>query len=401
MGLKIDRELCTGCGTCVDACPFEALIPGADDVPEVNDSCTLCGACVETCPVEAISLTGGPRADDRALAARGVWVFAEARGGELAPVAAELLGQGGRLAAELGVELAAVLLGHGVEPLAAELFAWGADTVYLADDPRLAAADEGLFCRLLARLLSRHQPEILLAGATHLGRALIPRLATAVATGLTADCTGLSIEPASRLLLQTRPAFGGNIMATIVCPAARPQMATVRPRVMKPGEYRAGRAGNLVLVELEPADTPTVEVLEVVRALDEQANLTGASVVVTGGRGLGDPQGFELVRELARALNGVVGATRGAVDLGWIGHDHQVGQTGTTVAPKLYVALGVSGAVQHVVGMQGSETIVAVNSDPHAPIFQVANYGIVGDLYQVVPAMLGRLRELRGQRHDG
>jgi electron transfer flavoprotein alpha subunit len=221
-------------------------------------------------------------------------------------------------------------------------------------------------------------------------------VATACATGLTADCTGLAMDMERRLLLQTRPAFGGNIMATIVCPQARPQMATVRPRVMKKGERREGFGGQLVKVPVAAGLASATQVMEVVADLSEKVNLTGAEVVVVGGRGLGKPEGFDLVRELATALGGVVGATRGAVDLGWIGHAHQVGQTGRTVGPKLYVGVGVSGAVQHLVGMQSSETIVAINSDPHAPIFQVATYGIVGDLYEVVPSMLERLRELRG-----
>ncbi len=397
MSVIIDKELCTGCGECVDSCPFEAL-ELVEDKAQVNEACTLCGACEEACPEEAITVPEVERTqDERTAAAKGVWVFAEQRGGVMPEVVAELLGQGRRLADELGVELGAALLGHGLDGLAGELFALGADVVYLADDERLAAFNDDIYCEVLARLIAEHQPEILLAGATALGRSLIPRVATAAATGLTADCTGLAIDPEKRLLLQTRPAFGGNIMATIICPSARPQMATVRPRVMKRGPRAEGRSGRLVRLELAPEDQAATQVLEVVQALDEQVNLVGAEVVITGGRGLGGPEGFDLVREMAAALGGVVGATRGAVDAEWIGHAHQVGQTGRTVAPKLYVALGVSGAVQHLVGMQGSETIVAVNNDPNAPIFDVAHYGIVGDLFEVAPAMLNRLQQLRGQ----
>ncbi|MFZ5587012.1 MAG: FAD-binding protein [Thermodesulfobacteriota bacterium] len=396
MALIIDKNACTGCGACVDACPFEALSL-VDDKASVNDACTLCGACVEVCPEGALSLERIERAADaRTAASQGVWVFAEQRGGVMPEVVAELLGQAGRLAADLGGEVAAVLLGHGVEPLAAELFALGADTVHLADDPRLADFNDDIYAEVLARLIAAHRPEILLAGATALGRSLIPRVATAAATGLTADCTGLAIDKERRLLLQTRPAFGGNIMATIVCPDARPQMATVRPRVMKKGPRRQGAGGNLARFTLEPELASATQVLEVVAAVGEKVNLAAAEVVVVGGRGLGKPEGFELVRALAEALGGVVGATRGAVDAGWIGHAHQVGQTGRTIGPKLYIGLGVSGAVQHLVGMQSSDVIVAVNSDPNAPIFSVATYGIVGDLYEVAPAMLQRLKELRG-----
>ncbi len=396
MALLIDKQKCSGCGACVEACPFEALSL-ADDKAQVNEACTLCGTCVDVCPEGALAVEEVTRAaDDRAATSRGVWVFAEQRDGVLPEVVAELLGQGGRLAADLGVELSAVLLGHGVGGLAGELFALGAQTVYLADDPRLQYFNDDLYAEVLARLIALHGPEVLLAGATALGRSLIPRVATAAATGLTADCTGLAIDKQRRLLLQTRPAFGGNIMATIVCPLARPQMATVRPRVMKKAQRQEGASGRLVTMNLEAGLAAATQVLEVVRSLGEEVNLTAAEVVVVGGRGLGKPEGFDLVRHMAQELGGVVGATRGAVDAGWIGHAHQVGQTGRTIGPKLYIGLGVSGAVQHLVGMQSSEVIVAVNSDPNAPIFQVATYGIVGDLYSVAPAMLARLKELRG-----
>ena len=395
MSLIIDQTLCTGCETCLEECAYDAL-EMIDGVAQVNDNCTLCKACVDACPVEAISVERAERAaDGRTAGAQGVWVFAEQRQGEMPEVVGELLGQGRRLADQLGGELSAVLLGSGVNGLTDRLFEQGADVVYLADDARLAEFNDDLYAEVMARLIAEHQPEILLAGATSLGRSLIPRVATAASTGLTADCTGLAIDPETKLLLQTRPAFGGNIMATIVCPSARPQMATVRPRVMKAAESQPGRTGRVVEVPLTDDQRAVTSVLEVVRMLDEQVNLTGAEVVVCGGRGLGDAESFDLVRDLATALNGVVGATRGAVDAGWIGHAHQVGQTGRTVAPKLYIALGVHGAVQHVVGMQGSENIVAVNTDPSAPIFEVATYGIVGDVHEVVPAMLQRLDEIR------
>ena len=395
MGVIIDKELCTGCGACVDECPFEAL-ELVDDIAEVNEKCTLCSACVDVCPVEAISMPEKEQDDSQAAEAKGVWVFAEWREGEMPEVVAELLGQARRLAADRGCEVGAVLLGSGLDGMAAELFALGADVVYQADDERLARFNDDLYCDVMSRLIAERKPEIVLAGATAIGRSLIPRVATQAGAGLTADCTGLAIDQKTGHLLQTRPAFGGNIMATIVCPSYRPQMATVRPRVMKKGERRQGFAGELVNISLNGEDAAASQVLEVVKLVDEQVNLTGAEVIVTGGRGLGAPEGFDLVRRLAAALNGVVGATRGAVDNGWIGHAHQVGQTGRTVAPKLYIALGVSGAVQHLVGMQGSDTIVAVNKDASAPIFDVATYGIVGDVYEVAEAMLEKLEAVRG-----
>lgn len=393
MALLIDKTLCTGCGSCVDACPFEAL-ELVDNIAVVGDACTLCGTCVDECPESAITMEEVERkADGRAAEASGVWVYAEQRGGQMPDVVAELLGQGRRLADELGAELSAVLLGHGVEALAEELFAQGADCVYLADDPGLADFNDDAYANVLASLIGEHKPEVMLAGATAIGRSMIPRLATAVRTGLTADCTSLAIDPKTKLLLQTRPAFGGNIMATITCAQARPQMATVRPRVMKALEPQPGRTGRLVKVEAKVQGS--TKVIEIVREIEDQVNLTGAEVVVCGGRGVGGAEGFELVRELARELGGVVGATRGAVDSEWISHAHQVGQTGRTIAPRLYIGLGVAGAVQHLVGMQSSDTIVAVNKDPGAPIFQVAHYGIVGDLFEVVPAMIRQLQQRR------
>ena len=295
MGLIIDKSLCTACEACVDECPFGAL-ELVDDLVQVNENCNLCRACLDVCPVEAISLEEGA-GEEKAAAqeGRGVWVFAEQRAGRMPEVVAELLGQGRRLADELGVELGAVILGAAVEDLAPELFALGADVVYMAADERLKQFNDDIYCEVLARFIKVHKPEALLAGATSLGRSLIPRVATAVSTGLTADCTGLAIDKEKRLLLQTRPAFGGNIMATIICPRKRPQIATVRPRVMKKQPRQEGRQGRLVKMSLNGVPGPATDVLQVVEAIDEQVNLTGAEVVVVGGRGLGGPEGFDLV----------------------------------------------------------------------------------------------------------
>ena len=268
----------------------------------MGDACTLCGSCADECPEDAITVPEVERTEDeRTAQAKGrVGLCRAVRGGQMPEVVAELLGQGRRLAEQLGVELGAVVLGHGLNGLAGELFALGADVVYVADDPRLADFNDDIYCKVLTRLIAEHQPEVLLAGATSVGRSMIPRVATAAATGLTADCTGLAIDPDKRLLLQTRPAFGGNIMATIVCPTARPQMATVRPRVMKRGDRREGFPGRLVTVSLEDQDQAATQVLEVVQALDENVNLTGAEVVVTGGRGVGGAEGFQLVSRAGR-----------------------------------------------------------------------------------------------------
>lgn len=390
MSLIIDPDLCTACEDCVEACPFGA-IEVIDGLAQINEKCNLCGACEDVCPVEAITIE--KKAEEAAGGYEGVWVFAEQRQGRLAHVACELLGEGRRLADRLGVSLAAVLFGRGVRDEAAGLFAYGADKVYLAEDPVLADFNDDLYSGLLTSLIQEFKPEIVLCGATSLGRSFFPQTANALRAGLTADCTGLDIRDSDRLLLQTRPAFGGNIMATIICPSRRPQMATVRPKVMRPGPYREGRGGEMIEVDLgQRGIVSRTKILEIVEDLSEKVHLAEADVIVTGGRGLGSAGNFDLVRELAELLGGAVGATRGAVDEGWIPYPHQVGQTGKTVSPKLYVACGVSGAVQHLVGMQSADVIVAINSDPNAPIFQVADYGLCGDLFEIIPALMDELK---------
>ncbi len=335
----------------------------------------------------------------------GVWVYAEFHRGRLAPVGLELLGAGRRLADRRGVELAAVLLGSGADladsttglkDIAAELIAYGADQVFLVDDPALAQFSDDIYGSVLAELIGAHQPEIVLAGSTAIGRSFIPRVATMLATGLTANCTDLDIRAQDGALLQTRPAFGDNIMATIICPHCRPQMATVRPMVMKPLPRDKARQGVIVEVRPDPARLRSrTTVLESVIAALDQVNLAEADIVVAGGRGLENAEGFALIRQLADILGAAVAASRAAVDSGWIPYPHQVGQTGKTVGPKVYIACGISGAIQHLVGMQSAETIIAINRDPAAPIFNVATYGIVGDVFKVLPKLIKRLQERR------
>lgn len=329
---------------------------------------------------------------------KNVWVFAEQRAGVLMPVVLELLGEGGRLARELGVELCAVLAGDHVEPLSATLFEYGADTVYLAESPLLEQYTTDGYATVIADAIRTHRPEIVLYGATNIGRDLAPRIAARIGTGLTADCTGLAINQADGKLLQTRPAFGGNLMATIICPNAFPQMSTVRPGVMKRCVPEKGRSGKLVRLEgsLKPSDIRTT-VLQIVKSKKDLVCLTDAEVIVSGGRGLGGPEGFALIRELADAMGGVVGSSRAAVDAGWIDHSHQVGQTGTTVKPKIYVACGISGAIQHLAGMQSSDLIIAINKNERAPIFDVADYGLVGDLYSIIPLLIDAFRSASGE----
>jgi electron transfer flavoprotein alpha subunit len=326
----------------------------------------------------------------------GVWIYAEQREGVIAGVSFELLGIGKKLAASLGTEVSAVLFGSS-ETEARELIKWGADRVYHCTDALFDNFNDEPYAGLLSDLIRQFQPEIVLAGATPIGRSFIPRVAARLKAGLTADCTALEIDEDTKNLLQIRPAFGGNIMATILCPHTRPQMATVRPRVMKRAEYDASRQGEVIAVSAGSIRSRT-KVKEIVKEIsDISVNLQEANVIVAGGRGAGGEKGFQLLHELAGVLGASLGASRAAVDEGWIPYRHQVGQTGKTVGPKIYIACGISGAVQHIVGMQSSDIIIAINKNPEAPIFNIATYGIVGDLFEIVPMLIKKIRDVKGQ----
>ncbi|MFA4906290.1 MAG: electron transfer flavoprotein subunit alpha/FixB family protein [Candidatus Margulisiibacteriota bacterium] len=328
---------------------------------------------------------------------KGIWVFAEQRGGQVQSVALELLSEAQKLAADLGCEVSAVLAGSdAIESQAQSLFDHGAVNVYLVTHPELKEYRTAPYTRAVVELIQQYKPEIMLIGASTQGRDLAARMAIRLNAGLTADCTGLAIDPEKKILLQTRPAFGGNIMATIITPNHRPQMATVRPKVFKKSKVKSQ---NSKIIKFKPtinAEDLIVKVLQIVKDESVKVNLQEAEIIVSGGRGIGDPKNFKIVEELAAVLNGAVGASRATVDAGWISAHHQVGQTGKTVAPKLYIACGIAGKIQHLVGMQGSDNIVAINRDPDAPIFKVATYGIVGDCLEVVPALTRKIKELRG-----
>jgi electron transfer flavoprotein alpha subunit len=390
--IKVNLKECTGCGNCVAACPF-GLIEVVDGKAQIKEGCTLCGACVDACDYNAITIEApqkSPAADT--AKARGVWVYAEQRRGVLKNVAFELLSRGRELADTLKTELAAVCLGHEVKDVD-QLIVYGADKVYLADHPDLANNQEDYLTHEMVSLIREHQPEIVLAGATALGRSFIPRVAAILNTGLTADCTGLDIDTGKRLLRQTRPTFGGNIMATIICPDKRPQMATVRPRVFKKNSPDTARKGQIIKVDFKKEGiTAKTKLLNFIEDVTETVKLEDADIIVSGGRGLGKAENFKLIQELADTLGAALGSSRAAVDEGWIPYSHQVGQTGKTVCPRLYIACGISGAIQHLAGMQTSDCIVAINDNPDAPIFQVAHYGIVGDLFQVVPLLIKKLK---------
>jgi electron transfer flavoprotein alpha subunit len=381
----------------VTACPFGA-IEMRDGKAFITEACTMCGACVEVCEFKAIERTeesrqGGPT---DLSAYKGVWVFAEQHKGSVASVALELLGEGRKLADKRKTKLSAVFIGSGIKGRTNELIAHGADMVYIADDPALGDFNDDSYAAILTTLAMQHKPEIILAGATAIGRSFFPKVASALYTGLTADCTVLDIDAETGHLHQTRPAFGGNIMATIVTPNHRPQMATVRHKVMKPSPRDDSRTGDIIDIKYTQSGELRTRVLRTVEELGETVNICEADIVVAGGRGLGSAKNFQLVAELAKALGGAVAATRGAVDEGWVPYPHQVGQTGKTVCPKLYIACGISGAIQHVAGMQSSDVIVAINKDPDAPIFNVATYGIVGDVHEILPLMIKKIREMRG-----
>ncbi|MBW2048407.1 MAG: electron transfer flavoprotein subunit alpha/FixB family protein [Deltaproteobacteria bacterium] len=324
---------------------------------------------------------------------RGVWVFVEQTEGAPARVSLELLGKGRELAEKLGVVLTAFLLGESVEDTAKELIFFGADEVIVADHPLLKDYRTELYTDIISEQVIARKPEVLIVGASPIGRDLAPRLSFRLNAGCTADCTGLDIDEENRLFVSTRPAFGGNVMATIICPEHRPQMSTVRPGVMALPEKDDSREGQIIDLELQlDEDACKVKILESVKGASEGVNIQDAERIVAVGMGAGDKETFDMIKELAELLDGEVGATRFAVEAGWVSHDRQIGQTGKTVRPELYVGCGISGAVQHTAGMSASKTIIAINKDPNAEVFKIADYGIVGDVRKVVPAIISELK---------
>ncbi|MCD8324079.1 MAG: electron transfer flavoprotein subunit alpha/FixB family protein [Clostridiales bacterium] len=323
---------------------------------------------------------------------KNIWVYIETENGIAKNVGYELLAPGRMMADKLNSQLVAVILGKNVDAVAKDAIAYGADQAIVVEGDEYDVYNTDVQSYAIETLIRKYTPFIVLYGATNNGRDVAPRVACAAHTGLTADCTGLDIDE-NGLLASTRPAFGGNLMATISCPDHRPQMSTVRPGVFKKPEADSSRTGEIIRedIHIDPAAI-RVHLLERVKEVAEAVHLEEADIIVSGGRGLGNPDNFALIRDLADAMGGVVGASRAAVDAGWIPHAHQVGQTGKTVTPKIYVAVGISGAIQHLAGMSGSDTIIAINRDPEAPIFSVADYGIVGDLFEVVPALVSAIK---------
>ena len=419
MAIEILKEKCTGCGLCFKSCPKGAFYFEKYDgnklgrVAAINLSCDFCNQCLTACKFGAIKEVKMAQGDDRFADYKHIWVYAEQRHGKIQNVALELIGEGRKLAKDISedTQVCAVLVGDKIDHLAQECFEYGAEKVYMIQDPLLEQYTTDGYTKVIYDAIQEFKPEIVLYGATHIGRDLAPRIAARCNTGLTADCTHLDVKVSKYIefakanttldtstldpndpstgIKQTRPAFGGNLMATIICPNTRPQMSTVRPGVMQKLERVPGATGEVVNVK--PAITKDdihITVKDVVKSAKELVSLTDAKIICSGGRGLGGPEGFNLIKEFADKVGGVVGSSRAAVDAGWIDHSHQVGQTGTTVKPEIYFACGISGAIQHQAGMSGSKIIVAINKDPDCPMMEIADYGLVGDLYKIIPEII-------------
>ena len=407
--VAIDAKKCAGCGKCVKGCGFGAIAmkdaPGANRLGKIADvdpaACKACFACISACPFKAISeVRNEVTGTDGIEGYRDIWVFAEQTDGRIADVALELLTKARELKAQRGggCRVCAVLLGSCVpDGVVRELADYGADVIYKVDSPELADYEANVYVDAFAQLVAKRKPEVILAGATAIGRAFFARVAVKVRTGLTADCTALKIEETKNrdtgamqmLLHQTRPAFGGNIMATIMTPNHRPQMATVRPKVFKkvPAE---GCAHCEVVAEALKLIAPATRTVRK-EPFADGTDIAAADILVSGGRGMKKAENFAMLERLAALLGGEVSASRAAVDAGWVKQTRQVGQTGKTVAPRLYLCFGISGAIQHLEGIRGADTIIAVNSDPNAPIFGVADLGIVGDALEIFPALISAL----------
>ncbi|MDR2017356.1 MAG: electron transfer flavoprotein subunit alpha [Syntrophobacterales bacterium] len=416
--IRLTPDKCIACGKCEPACPADAVEYDAKGVPIIDlEKCTGCKKCVKMCPaecLEALPIQGEESAaaaaeeesetEEIAVSAseswKGVWVFVELQDGQVNQVSWELLGIGKTLANDLDVDLSAVILGDKVEHFVMTAFGYGADKVYLIDNPTLKLYRTKPYLDSFVYLANKYRPEIVLIGATPQGRDLAGAISTVLNTGLTADCTGLGIDKDRRLLEQTRPAFGGNVMATILTEYARPQMASVRPMVMPVPPFLEGKAGDLIResIVLNEADIAT-KILEMARINSgtDGVDIRTTNIIVSGGKGMLEKKNFALLEDLAGMLGGVVGASRCAVDAGWMSYDRQVGQTGKTVRPKLYIACGISGAIQHLVGMQDAEHIIAINKDRNAPIFEVAHVGIVGDVFEIIPSLLEGLKHKAGE----
>jgi electron transfer flavoprotein alpha subunit len=398
MSIRVDASKCNGCTLCVKSCGTNA-IEVKDKLATITiESCTMCGACVAACRFKAITIDIDKQPVEDLESYKNVWVFGEQRDGKVAPVVFELINIGRDLADARKQELAVVILGSDLKDAVEDLATYPVDKVYVYEAPELAIYDAERYCRVLTDVVREHKPEIMLAGATTTGRSFMSGVAINLYSGLTADCTGLEIGE-DGLLHQTRPAYGGNIMATILCKYTRPQMATVRHKVFPTSPKRCEGKAEIINLTPKPALFGSrSSFVEFVEHVGEKVNLVDADIIISGGRGLGGPENFAILRELADEIGAAVGSSRAAVDAGWIPYAHQVGQTGKTVCPKIYIACGISGAVQHQVGMKSSDTIIAINKDPNAPIFDIADFGFVGDVLEVLPMLTKKIKAMRGSQ---
>ncbi len=389
--IQVDAVLCSGCSLCESACPLGAVVI-KKGIPEFTTACSLCGACIDICPAGAIEILYERKESDKALY-KDIWVFIERENGsKITNASLEVLSEAAKLSQKTGEKCAAVLFGPGGTGLKDVLASYGTDKLYLVENTELKEYNTEIYARATTELIVRFKPSVVLFSGTTVGKDLAPRVAARLQTGLTADCTKLEIDENGNLV-QVRPTYGGDILAHIICPYRRPQMATIRPGVFKKNQIEAKK------IEIDNVEicfnskSNDTELIDEIKELSRFSNLTEADVIVSGGKGLGEAKNFSMLEELAELLGGVVGASRSAVDAGWITHHHQVGQTGKTVSPKLYIACAISGAIQHLMGMQGSQKIIAINKDEGAPIFKVADLGIVGDVFEVIPELIRMIKE--------
>ncbi len=397
MSIIIDEKLCTGCASCVESCMYDAIELENNIAKVLEDNCTLCRTCIETCPEEAISLkrkdVGAQKVDISKF--RGVWVIAEHYKNKIQNVSFQLLSKGRELADLLKVHLSFIILGADFDDKLEEFSLLGMDEIIYIKSPILKDYYSDLYTKAITELVLENKPEIILIGATPTGRDFAPRVAKRLNAGLTADCTGLEMDLETRNLLQTRPTYGGSIMATIRTPSSRPQMATVRAGIFDMPE-KIEKSVNIKKIEYEFKEKDSVsKILKVIDKVKTNVNLEDAKFIVAGGRGVGSREKFRVIEELAEVLDAELGGSRITVELNWLDADRQIGQTGKTVSPKLYIACGISGAIQHIVGMQNSEIIVAINKDPNAPIFNWAHYGIVGDLHEIIPVLIDEIKKIK------
>jgi len=404
MAVVVNKEKCKGCRLCVAACPY-GIIGIQKKKAVLGEGCTNCGACIDSCEFGAIAFDGAQeRIHMDVTPFNGIYVFIEQDNKIASKVSLELLGKARGLANEFLRQgkhqlVTAILIGHELGNIADELIHHGADHVIIVKDESFKTYQTATYTKAITQIAREKKPEILLFGATPLGRDLAPRVANRLRTGLTADCTGLEIDHKEGILLQTRPAFGGNIMATIVCPDNRPQIATVRPGVMKKYPRDPKRTGTqeVITVDLDEKDFVT-RVLDIIASTKKKhVRLEDARIIVSGGYGMNSPEGFKILEDLAGEIGAEVGASRAAVDAGWIGQEHQIGQTGKTVQPDLYIACGISGAIQHLAGMMESKHIISINTDKQAPIVAASDVTFIGDLFQVVPMLTEKIREYKAK----